>query len=784
MSWSVAKRRCVGLAVGVVAAWSLVIGGAAQAQQAGLAQAGLAQAGKAEPLVTAAGQPASTMDASRRIWELARQGEGQGLLTELGQFPDGQIGTPALKSNVESLKANIAKREEVRAKKLAEARSKFDEELAKNTTKGLSEAVRRMVEMYVLTPEGDRQAFKRTPEVAGLIEKTVAAAKDAESKHDWFTANELYFRLNALMEEEGTYREDQKRLSQRLTMIRMYQPERFWERANTERVESGKSPLPPFNDLGEKYEDKLKDISRVIVVKAIISAVRQHIDRETPPAEILVSGLESVKLLATTPDLDGVFPGLKNGAAREAMAAVIDHRIAKLRASKAAITGSDLTEMLDELDQTSKTTVNIPENALLHEFGNGVTAKLDEFSAIIWPDELTRFDRLTQGNFVGVGVQIQIDEETHMVKVVTPIEGTPAQRAGIRMGDLIKKINGKNAVGITVNQAVDNITGPKGTEVILTMERPGAGEEGRAKDIDFNLTRAVIPLHTVKGWRRTGLHETDWDWFIDHDNKIGYVRLSQFTDDPTGLTPSTTEGLRAAIASMVKSEGKLGGLILDLRFNPGGLLTEAVSVANTFIDKGEIVSTRGSAIPGESKSATPGESMLGGAPLIVLVNEGSASASEIVSGAIRHYADKGDIAALILGQRSFGKGSVQNVFPLTANAKMKLTTQYYYLPDGRLLHRKPGATVWGVDPHLKVEDLSENLSDAIKLRQDADVLPLNEKGEIVESKEPRPDPSRLLDDGLDLQLQHALAILQAASLGRADKNQAHLPMSEPATAVP
>jgi carboxyl-terminal processing protease len=385
---------------------------------------------------------------------------------------------------------------------------------------------------------------------------------------------------------------------------------------------------------------------------------------------------------------------------------------------------------------------------------------------------------MTEGNFRGVGVQIQMDDETQMIKVVTPLEGTPAQRAGVLANDMIKKIDGKSAIGISLNQAVDLITGPVDSPVTITMERKTeqTDPDGKsiAQDIDFKLTRAVIPLASVKGWRRVGAKEDDWDWMIDPTNHIGYIRLLQFTDN-------TTHDLRAAVRDM-QSRGQLNGLILDLRFNPGGLLTEAVGVANVFIDKGTIVSTEG-AVQGETKTATPGESLMKDTAVVCLINEGSASASEIVSGAIRHYADKGEIKAVVMGQRSYGKGSVQNVWPLTNDpmkgAKMKLTTQYYKLPDGHILHRKPGSTVWGVEPHLKIDELPETESEALKLRTDADVLPIDAKGHVItDAKKPHPDPQKLLDDGLDLQLQAALAVLQAQAVAKTQV-QARVPDAEP-----
>ncbi|MBX3387797.1 MAG: hypothetical protein KF768_14620, partial [Phycisphaeraceae bacterium] len=169
-------------------------------------------------------------------------------------------------------------------------------------------------------------------------------------------------------------------------------------------------------------------------------------------------------------------------------------------------------------------------------------------------------------------------------------------------------------------------------------------------------------------------------------------------------------------------------------------------------------------VPGEVRSAKRDGLLLKGIPVAVLINEGSASASEIVSGAIRHYADKGVIDAILIGERSFGKGSVQNVWPLSPNTMMKLTTQYYYLPDGNTIHRRPGESQWGVDPHLTVQMLPEQVSEALRLRQDADVVAIDEKSQVVEGTEKRPEPEKLITDSIDLQLQTALVILQTKTV--------------------
>jgi len=701
-------------------------------------------------------QVATVGDFSSRAWTAAQGNKSDDLLAlwhrlEGENVPE-SLGT--LRQAFASLDANIAKREATRAEKIAEVETKLAEKIAQADPVAISDAIKFAVELYMLTPADSKPAFLQEARIADLVTRADAAARHAERKSDWFTSNELFWRLNVLLEETGRYKEDVKRIGQRLGMIRLYTPERFWQLRNDERLRDGKDALPPFNGLGEDFRAKLEGVKELTVARAIFSACRQQIDR-VPMRDALTGGLEAIRVMVATDDLRAAFPTLANEEACAKMLAFIAQRTEELANPTTIISNNTLVDIIKDTIATSNATVQLPETAVLHEFGNGAMQKFDEFSAIIWPDEVARFNRMTQGNFRGVGIHIQPDEESQMIKVITPIEGTPAQRAGIRQNDFILRIDGKSAIGITVNQAVDLITGPADTGVTLTIQRStGESDEGGkdlVSEIDFPLTRQLIPLATVKGWKRAGPREDEWDWYIDPIAGVGYIRLLQFTED-------TTKDLHAAIEQM-RRVGTLRGIILDLRFNPGGLLTEAVSVANTFIREGTIVSTQGTT-PGEVKRATPSGTRLSGVPLVVLINEGSASASEIVSGAIRHYADSGDIDAVIVGQRSFGKGSVQNVFDLSDDSKMKLTTQHYKLPDGRILHRRPGDSIWGVDPNLRVEMLPEQEVEALKLRQDADVLPIDEKGRIVASKTPPPDPRRLIDDGIDLQLQHALLLLQ------------------------
>jgi carboxyl-terminal processing protease len=210
-------------------------------------------------------------------------------------------------------------------------------------------------------------------------------------------------------------------------------------------------------------------------------------------------------------------------------------------------------------------------------------------------------------------------------------------------------------------------------------------------------------------------------------------------------------------------EQGLNAMILDLRYNPGGLLDQAVSISSRFIAQGVIVRTEtaGEALV-DQQNAQPARNRLNDIPVIVLINEGAASASEIVSGAVQDYAKQGKLDALVLGKRSYGKGSVQNVWQITPEAAMKLTTQYYRLPGGRLIDKNRHlVTDWGVMPDLVVDRLPSQEAEAYEIRQAADVAEMDEQGQMVQHEGGRPDPNRLLSEGLDLQLQTAVAILQS-----------------------
>jgi carboxyl-terminal processing protease len=322
----------------------------------------------------------------------------------------------------------------------------------------------------------------------------------------------------------------------------------------------------------------------------------------------------------------------------------------------------------------------INEDELRQGAIKGLLEKLDPYTVYVPPAEQEAFDRMLDGSFKGVGIQLEQDEKTLEIQVITPIEGSPAFKAGVMAGDVIEKVNGEPIGNVRLPDVIKKIAGPLGSPVTLTVRHLTGEVE------DLTMTRQEIIIPTLKGHQRK--RDGQWDWFVSNDPKVAYVRLTQFT-------PDCYDKMRAILEELLK-EG-MQGLILDLRFNPGGRLDEAKEVVDLFVESGTIVVTKGRNRPEEVAYAKP-EDTLPHFPMAVLVNEHSASASEIVAGSL-----KDNKRALVVGTRTYGKGSVQELIPLDGNkGELKLTVAYYYLPSGRLVHKKKDATDWGVEPHITV----------------------------------------------------------------------------------
>jgi carboxyl-terminal processing protease len=349
----------------------------------------------------------------------------------------------------------------------------------------------------------------------------------------------------------------------------------------------------------------------------------------------------------------------------------------------------------------------VDDQALKEKSIEGMLSDLDPFTIYVPPEKQSQFEELIEGKFNGVG--ITLDKEDGKILVLSPLEGSPADRAGIDAGDVIVKVDGESTENWLIDDVVKHVTGKAGTKVTLTVDRNG-------KDLDFTMTREEIVLPTVVGYDRA--KGDAWNYWVSPDPKIGYIRITQFDSNTFDTLRDVLDGVPPTPGSAGKPglmQDGLKGLILDLRFNPGGQLDQAIKVVNMFVKDGVIVTTRGRNRP-EHINRADGTATLTDFPIIVLVNDHSASASEIVSGSL-----KDNHRALVIGQRTFGKGSVQEVVPLNGDGgELKITVAYYYLPSGRLVHRKKNATDWGVEPQIivPVDDDGERQIREQMLRRD------------------------------------------------------------------
>jgi carboxyl-terminal processing protease len=367
---------------------------------------------------------------------------------------------------------------------------------------------------------------------------------------------------------------------------------------------------------------------------------------------------------------------------------------------------------------------------------NGMLTSLDPHSSYLSPDDAADMRTQTRGEFGGLG--IEVTQEEGFVKVVSPIDDTPADAAGIEAGDFITHVDGESVLGLTLNEAVDRMRGPVGSEIIITVVR-----EGETEPFDVSIIRDTIQLTAARA---------------RSEGETVVLRVTTFNDN-------TYDNMADGLAEQIEAAGgidNINGVVLDLRNNPGGLLTQAIRVSDAFLEKGEIVSTRGrDPNDGERFNAKAGD-LIDGKPIVVLINGGSASASEIVAGALQDHR-----RAIVVGTKSFGKGSVQTVMPLRGSGAMRLTTARYYTPSGRSIQNL------GVSPDIIVKQPRRSVEpedeDDRPTRSEADLrgslsndsLSEDEIRQIEEDRAKAEESAKLRDE--DYQLAYAIDILKGLS---------------------
>ena len=381
---------------------------------------------------------------------------------------------------------------------------------------------------------------------------------------------------------------------------------------------------------------------------------------------------------------------------------------------------------------------DVDTSELIEAAIDGMLTSLDPHSSYLSPDDAIAMRVQTRGEFGGLG--IEVTQEEGFVKVVSPMDGTPADEAGMLAGDFITHVDGESLLGLTLDDAVGKMRGPVGAEIIITVVREGEGEP-----FDVSIIRDTIELQAVRA-------RTQGDTV--------YLRITTFNDK---TTPNLKEKLAEEVAALGGFDN-VNGFVIDLRNNPGGLLTQSIRVSDAFLEEGEIVSTRGrNPAEGDRFNATPGD-LAQGKPIVVLINGGSASASEIVAGALQDHR-----RAIVIGTKSFGKGSVQTIMPLRGDGAMRLTTARYYTPSGRSIQ------ALGVSPDIIVEqprrkpDAEEQDEPARNSRSEADLrgslnndsLSEDEIRQIEADREKAEASAELRED--DYQLAYAIDILKGLS---------------------
>ena len=383
----------------------------------------------------------------------------------------------------------------------------------------------------------------------------------------------------------------------------------------------------------------------------------------------------------------------------------------------------------------------VDEGELIEAAINGMLTSLDPHSSYLAPDDFADMRVQTRGEFGGLG--IEVTQEEGFIKVVSPIDETPAYDAGIQAGDFITHVDGESVLGLTLDEAVDKMRGPVGSEIIITVAREGTDEP-----FDVSIIRDTIKLTAAR---------------VRVEGDTVVARVTTFNDQ-------TYDNLAAGMKKAIEEAGGIdavNGFVLDLRNNPGGLLTQAISVSDAFLDKGEIVSTRGrNPQDSERFNATPGD-LTEGRPMVVLINGGSASASEIVTGALQDHR-----RAIVVGTKSFGKGSVQTVIPLRGEGAMRLTTARYYTPSGRSIQAlgiSPDIVVEQPQRPVATEAEEEEGSAASRSRSEADLrgaitndsMTEDEIRTFEDEQKRAEEAAKLRED--DYQLAYAIDILKGLS---------------------
>ncbi len=539
--------------------------------------------------------------------------------------------------------------------------------------------------------EAQREQLLSRPFVKQTITAAIEKATELESKGKWLDAYIVcYSGLERIDEENKAYSDYSDQLLQKANIVASFQDSPC--ETSKERYAGVKKQMfiRSLDYLDRNYVSRVIDYDQMATktVKRceLLAEVMKLSFSEIVQSEAAASLGEGTEGFLTPPDDE------KLAAWSEGLAFILD----QVKRSPTGISKDKFLSIFEKVLELNTTTVQLPRTVLIAQFAEAALSALDRYTVIVWPKNVSEFEKSMTNTFTGIG--IRLGREKKFLTVASLLPDTPAYHSGLDAGDVIEKVDGVETKDMTATCAVKRITGPEGTDVTLTIRRPG-NDKTEDKIMDITITRAKIIVPTIRGWQRTEKGKTRY--MIDEQNKIGYIRIISFDSQ----TPADFE---KALVNLEK-EG-LKGLVLDLRVNFGGLLNSATEIADKFIEEeGIIVTTQprfGTAgyTQAHKKNTHPNY------PLVVLIDRFSASASEIVAGAL---ADHKYNRAILVGERSHGKGSVQTINNKPGQgAQLKYTMAYYLLPSGQRVNsqeamKKLGSKDWGVAPNVEVKLTSD-----------------------------------------------------------------------------
>ena len=641
-------------------------------------------------------------------------------------------------AGTEQLELLLSRHERIDQYRLQERQKAYDEqieELGKIEAKAagqepvdvntVDEAMVAVLRSREYADDEKKAAILELPFVRQLINTMQQRGQVYEQEGKWLDAYaHSYYWLSSLYEDNKEYKETAERLTE-LASIELSLKDSGCGENVAERHE-GIQPemlLRALNALETNYVNEIE----------YIPMAEKAIQRCELLGDVLLKSPEELVWKADQQAVENWTAGLK--AIRDELQSAGD---TPMRAEH-------LVRIFDEVLALNTVTLNIPKEVVIAHFSEAALASLDPFTTLVWPWYVKDFEKSMTQQFTGIGVEIS--KSTGVLKILSLLPDTPAYKSGLDADDEIIAVNGEATDKMTIFCAVSKITGPKGTNVTLTMRRPVTGQTW-----DVTLERDKIVVQPLRGWQRN--EAGNWDYMIDPVNGIGYVRLTAFTET-SGPDLETT-------LTALENKG-LNGLILDLRFNSGGYLSSAAEVVDLFVSEGVIVksSPRHGFATYEiaHRSGTHPNY-----PLVILINGASASASEIVAGALQ---DQRHQRAILVGERSYGKGSVQVVTPFTGGgSQLKYTVAYYHLPSdqqvkNRYQMERLGRKDWGVAPDVEVKMFSNELRTMIDLQRDNDVLFRADHGQNGETTQ-RHSLEKTLQS--DPQLAMGLTVVQAKLL--------------------